>query len=159
MAWLWFLFGIVVSAAIANFLAGLRPTIRRFEDGLNVIVSIGYNNAELHFIHGRSGRKIVARKEMVAGVPQLLLLTRDLKLSASEQECLRSYITTRNLTAKKLKGKQGEAIILGHSAKAAAEVVVEIANSILHLSRHARFKVRYKRLKLRNSRGDYVEVE
>jgi hypothetical protein len=139
--------------------AQLRPGVRRIKDGLNVLASNSYDNAEIRFVHRRTNRSVAFRKVVVGGVPQLLLIVNELNLTAQETTTLRELLKLHDLEIERRKGsKRGkpiDVIVLGHSTQKAADITVEIVEKVLKFSPFARFKFEHKGIKLRNSKGEY----
>ena len=71
-----------VCLGAASVYIALRPGLGKIQDGLNALVAFGRDQAEIRFIHHRRGRDIIFRREIIGGVPQILLVTQGLKLAA-----------------------------------------------------------------------------
>lgn len=129
----------------------LRPGLGKIRDGLNVLAAYGVDKAEIRFIHRRSGREIVFRKEVVGGVQQILLVTQRLKLSAGEELKMREFLESRDLkveTRKKSKrAKSTNIVVLGHSVEKATGVTTELAKEVLNVSSFARFRFEFEGIK------------
>ncbi|MBK1870456.1 hypothetical protein [Taklimakanibacter albus] len=139
---------IVVCLAAAWLYVELRPGLRKIRDSLNALTAYGADQAEIRFIHRRSGREIVFRKEIVGGVQQILLVTQRLKLSASEEVKVREFLESRGLkveTRKKSKrAKSTNVVVLGHSAEKAAGITTELAKEVLSMSSFTRFRFEFE---------------
>lgn len=138
-----------VSLATLGFIQ-LRPGLRKIEDGLNVLTAYGADQAEVRFIHRRSEREIVFRKEIVGGVQQILLVTQRLKLSTSEEMKVREYFEARGLKVetrrKSKRTKSTSVVVLGHSAGKAAGITIELAKEVLAMSSFTRFRFEFERI-------------
>src|SRR5688572_4651895 len=119
-----------VCLGAASVYIALRPGLGRIQDGLNALVAFGRDQAEIRFIHHRRGRDIIFRREIIGGVPQILLVTQGLKLAAGEEKKLHEFLESRGLKVetrkKSKKGKSTKVVVLGHSAQRATDIATKL---------------------------------